>query len=320
MTHCVDDMIVVETQKHVMSGWRGWKRLNIATGWDISDEKTPLPCTAFPVIGVVLNLSCRSPALNIAPTRIVALQWLLDQILQVSALGSGQAASLASKLSFALCACFGKYGRAKLRPILRRCYEERSNLNEQLVSCLVWWKTWLGSYVPRTAPLLIGSLKRVVSYSDGEGDAAGVGVCLYGSGLKLPLAAYVKVPMALRDAWRTHSASSRPNDIFLIEAIGPLVLLCTFPNVFKNALWLHFIDNTASQYALVRGSSSILSGDHVVGLTWAKAAHLGAFPYFDRVHTKSNPIDGVSRGDFSGPWGRVYRGVLPLEEITALLS
>ena len=268
---------------------------------------------------MVLDLSGRSPALHIAPTRIVALQWLLDQILQVSALGSGQAASVASKLSFALCACFGKYGRAKLRPILRRCYEDRTNLNDQLVSCLVWWKKWLGNYVPRTAPLLLATLKRVVSYSDGEGDAAGVGVCLYGSGLKSPLAAYVKVPMALREAWRTRTESSSPNDIFLIEAIGPLVLLCTFPNVFKNSLWLHFIDNTASQYALVRGSSSVMSGDHVVGLTWAKAAKLGTFPYFDRVHTKSNPIDGVSRGVFEGPWGRVYKGVLPLEEISALL-
>ena len=83
----------------------------------------------------------------------------------------------------------------------------------------------------------------------------------------------------------------------------------------KNALWLHFIDNTSAQYSLVRGSSSVQSGDHVIGLTWQMSAQLGTYPYYDRVHTKSNPIDGVSRGDFTGPWGRVYTAKLPINAI-----
>ena len=66
---------------------------------------------------------------------------------------------------------------------------------------------------------------------------------------------------------------------------------------------------------MLRGSSSISSGDHVVGATWEAAAELDCWPDFDRVHTKSTPIDGVSRGDFNGPWERVEDATVPLQLI-----
>ena len=54
----------------------------------------------------------------------------------------------------------------------------------------------------------------------------------------------------------------------------------------------------------------------MVGATWEAAAELDCWPYYyDRVHTKSNPIDGVSRGDFNGPWERVEDTTVPLQLI-----
>ena len=32
---------------------------------------------------------------------------------------------------------------------------------------------------------------------------------------------------------------------------------------------------------------------------------INACPWFDRVDTKSNPVDGLSRGDLSGNWDLV---------------
>ena len=101
----------------------------------------------------------------------------------------------------------------------------------------------------------------------------------------------------------------------MIEAIGPLVILCTYPDLLQGAAWVHYIDNTAAQHARLRGSSSITSGDHVVVLTSTRAAALDFWPYFDRVHTKTNPIDGVSRRDFRGPWQVVTEAVVPLQLI-----
>ena len=79
----------------------------------------------------------------------------------------------------------------------------------------------------------------------------------------------------------------------------------------RNCLWVHYIDNVAAQYSLVRGSSSISSGDVVVGETWKRIQRLGIYPYFDRVASKSNPVDGLSRGRSDGPWVQVLKAKLP---------
>ena len=105
------------------------------------------------------------------------------------------------------------------------------------------------------------------------------------------------------------------NGIILVEAIAPLLLLCTYPWILRGSAWVHYIDNTAAQHALLRGSCSIPSGDHMVGATWEAAAELDCWPYADCVHNKSNPNDGVSRGDFTGPWERVEDATVPLQLI-----
>ena len=79
----------------------------------------------------------------------------------------------------------------------------------------------------------------------------------------------------------------------------------------KDALWLHFIDNEAAQHALVRGSSSVQSGDVVVGETWKRIQALGAYFYVDRVESEANPVDGLSRGRREGPWKQVVKARLP---------
>ena len=104
---------------------------------------------------------------------------------------------------------------------------------------------------------------------------------------------------------------SAHNDIFELEAIGPLVILATWPNLMTDRLWLHFIDNTAAQASMVKGSSSVMSGDLLVGHTWDYIARRRVIPWFDRVDSKSNPVDGLSRGDRSGPWSRVQQARLP---------
>ena len=40
-------------------------------------------------------------------------------------------------------------------------------------------------------------------------------------------------------------ALNRHNDIFEIEAVGPLVILQKYPELLRGCLWLHFVDNAA---------------------------------------------------------------------------
>ena len=64
---------------------------------------------------------------------------------------------------------------------------------------------------------------------------------------------------------------------------------------------MHFIDNAAAQASLVGGSSSVTSGDVIVGITWEMIAHQCTIPLLDRVGSASDPVDGLSRGRQEGP-------------------
>ena len=95
---------------------------------------------------------------------------------------------------------------------------------------------------------------------------------------------------------------NRFNDIFEVEAVGPLLVLHNFREELVDCLWLHFIDNAAALSSLVRGSSSVESGERITGLTWSRVVEVGCLPWFDRVESAANPTDGLSRGRLEGPW------------------
>ena len=141
-----------------------------------------------------------------------------------------------------------------------------------------------------------------MSYSDGEGTDGQIGVAFWEAGRQHPIAGVIRVPVELRDLWDRQRRRERYNDIFEVEAVGPLLLVYNFPETFRNSLWLHFIDNAAALACLINGSSSVLAGDAIVGLTWGYIAGLGCLPWFDRVDSASNPVDGLSRGKLGGPW------------------
>ena len=122
----------------------------------------------------------------------------------------------------------------------------------------------------------------------------------------------------MRLYWSAQHSITCRNDIFEIEALGPLIILATWPRLMRECLWLHFIDNSAAQAALVKGSSSVLSGDLIVGHTWEIIAKRRMIPWFDRVDSSSNPVDGLSRGEKLGPWLEVLPGRLPAGFLRAL--
>ena len=89
------------------------------------------------------------------------------------------------------------------------------------------------------------------------------------------------------------------NDIMEIEGIAPLSILHNWGHIMSHSLWIHFIDNAAAFGALVKGSSSVVQHDIIVGATWELIAKLDILAWFDRVDSKSNPVDGISRQNLS---------------------
>jgi len=255
-------------------------------------RKTPLP-----------------PVIRIAEDRSVKMYELLSRIMEDGHLASGLAGQVFGQLGFSCSQFFGRWGRSMLRAFSRRQHEpHRYALNDQLWASLKWWKRNLFVAPPRAVFLGKEGRPLVVSYSDGEGADAGVGIaawCVERLG-PVPIAGFLEVPQEVRELWssqkRSYVEEGELMDITEIEAIGPLLILHNWPWLVRDALWIHFIDNNGALGSLVKGSSSVHQQDLVIGATWSLIASLRALAWFDRVDSASNPVDGLSRKDFSGVW------------------
>ena len=190
-----------------------------------------------------------------------------------------------------------------LRALNRRQHEGgRHGLNRQLRSCISWWIHHLPILPARPVPINLEKRKVMISYSDGEGSNAQVGIALWAQGQKKARAGVVRIPDDLRRKWDGKMKGNRYNDIYEVEAVGPLLVLANFGEDLVDCLWLHFVDNAGALSSLVRGGSSVESGDHITGLTWSYIVGVGCMPWFDRVDSASNPTDGLSRERLQGPW------------------
>lgn len=56
---------------------------------------------------------------------------------------------------------------------------------------------------------------------------------------------------------------------------------------------------------LVKGSSSVLSGEVITAFTHSKISDMNLWAWFDRVASSGNPVDKLSRGDVAGSWDLV---------------
>ena len=304
----MDQVLVADRAKTVHTGWVLWRSLADLAGWDVPDRKSPEPTAVARVLGATSDLTQtpnHPPTLRIEPDRARQLTDMISNILHKQSLAPGVAAKLWGKLGFASTQMYGRFGRAKLRAIGRRQYEPgRTRLNPQLRSALLWWLLELPKVPDRVIPTRVDQLPVTISYSDGEGAFGQIGVAIWRQGCAIGRAGVIRVPKEVRDRWDPKRKCGRYNDIFEVEALGPLVVLTNFADVVRGSLWLHLVDNAASSSTLVSGSSSVESGDLISGLTWSLIAGLRCLPWFDRVDTHSNPVDGLSRGKLEG------RGVL----------
>ena len=130
----------------------------------------------------------------------------------------------------------------------------------------------------------------------------------------------LKLPAEVRSTWTRFATAGDHYDIFEVEAVGPALVLHNWKDMITpGALWVHYIDNDSALATLVKGSSSVLSGECITAYTHSKIADLGLWPWFDRVATDDNPVDKLSRGSVDGPW-KLVPIEFPQELLCSLLS
>ena len=304
--HCVDDVLVFERLATVDSAYSAWRGFALLCGWDVPDAKSPPPADFFRVLGAMVDLRLYPEGpilLRAAHDRVEALVEQLEDIRTSGRLPPALAGKIYGKLMFMSSQFFGRLGRALLRAFSRRQHEpERFALNPQIRFAIQFWISNMATLRPREIPIDFSSMPTYVSYSDGEGDTAGIGIALWfpdGSSI----GGYIQLPEAVRNLWSRRNCGAEEHfDIFEIEALGPALILSNWGHLMRPGLWVHYIDNDAALATLVKGSSSVMSGECISAYTHTLISEHSLWPWFDRVDSAANPVDKLSRGEMNGPW------------------
>ena len=142
----------------------------------------------------------------------------------------------------------------------------------------------------------------VITLSDGEGTgsvAAAIWSPLAPGGVHQLRWFQLDLPPSALYAWSEGKELEPQRHINKIEAIVPAICLCTWSHLIRGSLWVHFIDNDGALACLVSGYSKSSSLSAIVDYTWAQIPVLGCWPWFERVPSKCNIVDGLPRKNFS---------------------
>ena len=127
----------------------------------------------------------------------------------------------------------------------------------------------------REVPVDLCEAPLFLSYPDSEGEGAGIGVALWcpdGSSI----GGYIALPEVVRSVWSRSAVGGDHYDIFEIEANGPALAVHSFGQyITPGSLWLRFIDNEAALATLIKGSSSVMSGEVITAYTHSRATSSG---------------------------------------------
>ena len=163
----------------------------------------------------------------------------------------------------------------------------------------------------RRQPPPSSSTPVVVTFSDGEGSSS-VAVAIWSplapGGIACPRWLQVDVPKTVQERWSSQE-SGGVQHINKLEALGPALVVGTWGHLVRGCLWLHFIDNNVAMDCFISGyskGSAVLS--EIIDYTWHRIAQLRCWPWFERVPSECNIVDGLTRKDFefaiAGAWER----------------
>ena len=253
----------------------------------------------FTVCLAPVDLIASPREIQVLPSRIDSICCELNQILSSKKLGKGHASEIFGKLSFFAGQLFGRFGRMHLAPFKLRQYGKKgcSHLTAEIERVIAFWLYVLPRGPFRAVPPHSGT-PFVITMSDGEGTgsvAAAIWIPLAPGGVHQPRWFQLDLPPAALLPWSDGKELEPQRHINKIEAIVPAICLCTWSHLIRGSLWLHFIDNDGALACLVSGCSKSSSLSAVVDCTWAQIPVLGCWPWFERVPSECNIVDGLSR-------------------------
>ena len=258
--------------------------------------------------------------IQVLPSRVDSICCELKQILSSRKLSKGHASEIFCKLSFSAGQLFDRFGRMHLVSFKLRQYGRNgcSHLTAEIERAIAFWLHVLSRGPFRTVPSHSGT-PFVITMSDGE-DTDSVAAVIWSplapAGVHQPRWFQLDLLPAAFLPWSDGKELEPQRHINIIEAIVPAICLCTWSHLIRGSLWLHFIANDGVLACLVSGCSKSSSLSAIVDFTWAQIPVLGCWPWFERVPSECNIVDGLSRKNFStalaNDWCETWRNCLGL--------
>ncbi|OLP99308.1 hypothetical protein AK812_SmicGene18150 [Symbiodinium microadriaticum] len=319
--HFVDDFHQSESDDVAESGFQSFKLFHSTLGFRMKVAKEKRPSRSHTLLGVLWTIVQEGVWASPGPERVQKLVDALSECLQKGSCSGPLAAKLAGKLTFVCAWVFGKAGQALLKPLYRRQHSGRTGEAELPPALRVSFRL-LVELLPALKPRFLPNVARSVSmrvarlYADafitmhGQHRCAnrwmddatalqqlrtstnGWGAIYIGpSGKRWSFRA--QVPESV-----LRSCCSSRDYIYWLEAVAQLISLAVVAQDQFDCI-VCFVDNTAAEHALNKGTSKNPSLCWLIGAFWVWVARQNLFVSFQRVSSQANLSDKVSRGDFS---------------------
>ena len=268
------------------------------------------------------HASCRP-----APQRVLRITKWIQTFLDNNKLTPAEAAELAGKLVFLSTTMFGKLGRAALRCVYGRQHSPSPNtkLTRTIVAALRTLLSVITTAPPRTicfrpssssatgrlpviyadAFFLLGDMRLSPGKADeipAEWDPSkapklpnGWGAVIFPQRDGWPAAFTMRgeVPDSIVKRFCTRRAF-----IYFLEAWAQCAPLWCMANILAGP-YVSFCDNEAACHALIKGYGKDEGINSLISMFWASAAQSNCDPWLERVSSKANISDGISRDDFT---------------------
>ena len=146
----------------------------------------------------------------------------------------------------------------------------------------------------RVIQTVAGQQARICGASDAAQDQhMGSGGFLLSTRFFCRVGAVVPITPAVIQLWK-------PCEVYIaqLELLVVFQAVITFPDEFRYASGVWYIDNIASLMALIKGRSDNLDLDHLAQMIHLLLYHLHCSLWFEWIQSKSNWSDGISRDGF----------------------
>eukprot|EP00438_Fugacium_kawagutii_P019391 Skav219437 [mRNA] locus=scaffold1461:97486:99210:+ [translate_table: standard] len=318
MVHYVDDYACVEPPQTIDSSYQHTHSTLETIGFRFRTSKMQPPAPCHRIQGITMSITDDEFVLAPVEQRLLRIQQLINTTLLENNLTPAQAHKLAGKLQFLQEAIAGQGVRACIHPLWKLAstgtYTQKSStLHPAVRDALQTLNILLSDAKPRRSPFR--DTKVALVYADAFFKAGEEVIHLteaadnwnwnpeasnlmengWGFIIRLPdhkpVYSRGRIPGALLQHFTTRRAY-----IYALEVLSQALALVAGQNVLTSCTWF-FCDNESGRCALVKGFGKEEKLNRLISCVWQLASSKDISPAFDRVTSKANMSDEISRND-----------------------